>query len=358
MMKLDYSYGCLVYKIEKNEYKYLLIKQRNGSHIGFPKGHKLSLESNIDAAKREVFEETNISVSIFENTHHTIKYYPTYDIEKEVTYYLAKAQNEDIKIDENEIIYAFWASKEEVNSLLTYENDKEAFQKITRNNHKRPLLDIVMSILFILSVLTLVTITDLSSSKYAVKALFKLIILLVIPGIYLRTKGSIKQAFTVSKKTLLLSIGGGILIYGVTLGGYFIVRNYIDFSTIPNTLEQTLGITKNNFIWVALYIPIVNAFIEEFFFRYFLINRLRKFLKQSYSVSISAIVFALYHVAIIGSWQDPLITVGAVIGLFIVGLLFGFISSKEKSIIPTYIIHGAANLAINTAACIILGVFL
>ena len=52
------SCGAVVYRIINNEVRYLLITNRRSTHWGFPKGHIEKGETPLDAAKRELYEET------------------------------------------------------------------------------------------------------------------------------------------------------------------------------------------------------------------------------------------------------------------------------------------------------------
>jgi 8-oxo-dGTP pyrophosphatase MutT (NUDIX family) len=70
------SCGSVLYTVHKNIKKYLLIENISG-HIGFPKGHVESFETELETATREVFEETNLKVTLDDTFrsvyHHTLK---------------------------------------------------------------------------------------------------------------------------------------------------------------------------------------------------------------------------------------------------------------------------------------------
>ena len=353
----EQSCGSVVYKVIEGQYQFLLIKQKNSKHYGFPKGHVEADETKEETAKREVYEETGIQINLFSHVQTYVHYEPKKGVNKRVDYFLSEAINSDFTIQESEVEEILWVDKKDVIGLLTYENDQEVFLELTKNlerNNKKTLLSFGVLTLIILS---FVTLTDYFNWGYWYKASFKLILFIFIPYLYLKIyKLDFSSLFKVNKKEIYRFILYGIFIYVITLLGYFIVRNWIDFQNIPETLEKTLGITRENFIYVAIYIPVVNALIEEFFFRGFILKYFQRYFKSQTVILITATLFALYHVAIIAGWSSPLVIVLAIIGLFIVGILFGYIAHKKKSIIPTYILHFAANLAINTAALIILGI--
>ena len=66
-MKYEKSCGCIVF----NEKKQILLVHQNAGHWGMPKGHVENDETEIQTAKREVKEETNLDVE-FRNDRNNI----------------------------------------------------------------------------------------------------------------------------------------------------------------------------------------------------------------------------------------------------------------------------------------------
>ena len=103
--------------------KVLLVRQKKSGNIGFPKGHILHGESEIETAIRETKEETNIDIEICNKKRYSLSYIQNKNINKEVVYFLAKPRGDfKISIQESEIQDAFWVDKEKVREILTYEN--------------------------------------------------------------------------------------------------------------------------------------------------------------------------------------------------------------------------------------------
>lgn len=142
-----------------------------------------------------------------------------------------------------------------------------------------------------------------------------------------------------------LMLGAGI--YGVILLGYFLFRPWLDLNAIAGNLLNKEHVTRENFIWVALYISIVNSFLEELLFRGLGYLALRRTMPERKASVISAGLFALYHVSMLAGWFSPLLFVLCMAGLFAGGLIFNALDSRG-SILPAWLAHGAANLAINT----------
>ena len=90
-MKHEKSCGCIVMN-DKNE---VLLVLHNAGHWDLPKGHVELGETEVQTAKREVKEETNIDIEIDERFRYTTEYSPKEDVMKEVVYFLAKSVTND-----------------------------------------------------------------------------------------------------------------------------------------------------------------------------------------------------------------------------------------------------------------------
>lgn len=186
--------------------------------------------------------------------------------------------------------------------------------------------------------------------NYWVKSAIKFILFIIIPLVLNRNFKWIQfEAILVfQKKSRKNIIIGSLLIYSFIILFYILIGPLFNLSGVTVALEDGMAVNRDNFIFVALYIPIVNAFIEEFFFRGFLFFGLNKYIKRSFAYLISASLFSIYHVAIMANWFSIPLFLLLVFSLFIAGLLFNWINEKTGSIYASYFIHAASNLAINT----------
>lgn len=210
-----------------------------------------------------------------------------------------------------------------------------------------------------ISILVMTIIDGVINPGYLYKSSIKLIMFLLLPLIYIRYDKNIqiKDLFLVKRmKSLWLSVFLGIGVYVIILGAYLVLREFIDLSMIKDTLDKNLGVNKENFIWVALYISFINSLLEEFFFRGFIFLNLKKLAKSKQAYILSAFAFAIYHVAIMGSWFHPLIFLLAMAGLFVGGLIFNYLNESSSTIYGSWIVHMMANFAINTVGFIMFGI--
>lgn len=183
---------------------------------------------------------------------------------------------------------------------------------------------------------------------YAIKSAIKIVLFFVLPMIFAKEL-NLLSLFKFRKKSFKISLILGISLFVIILGAYFIAGSLFDLSAITTVLGKSMGVNSGNFIFVAIYIALINSLLEEFFFRGFIFLKL----PGKYSGIFSAVLFSLYHVAMMIGWFDILLFALVLIALFVAGVIFNAIDRKFNSIYPSYFIHMFANLAINTIGLIL-----
>ena len=190
---------------------------------------------------------------------------------------------------------------------------------------------------------------------YAIKSAIKIIMFLLIPivyGLFLK-EFNIKNLMKPDKKGLCIALSLGFVIYGVVLGAYWIFKDVFDFSALTGSLNETTGVNKSNFIWVAIYISFVNSLLEEFFFRGFSFITLKKLTSRRFAYVFSSMAFALYHIAMMIGWFGLPVILISLVGLFIGGMIFNRFDEKSENIYLSWLIHMFANFATNTIGFIL-----
>ena len=128
-MKQEKSCGCIII----NERKEVLLIHHNAGHWDFPKGHVEEGETEVDTAKREVKEETNIDVEVNEKYRYTLRYSPKEDIMKEVVYFLARNINDNSEAQIEEVSEVKWFKYNEAIEKVTYDNARELLIKLRKD---------------------------------------------------------------------------------------------------------------------------------------------------------------------------------------------------------------------------------
>ena len=193
---------------------------------------------------------------------------------------------------------------------------------------------------------------------YAIKSAIKIIMFLLIPivyGLFLK-EFNIKNLMKPDKKGLCIALCLGFVIYGVVLGAYWIFKDVFDFSALTGSLNETTGVNKSNFMWVAIYISFVNSLLEEFFFRGFSFITLKKLTSRRFAYVFSSMAFALYHIAMMIGWFGLPVILISLVGLFIGGMIFNRFDEKSENIYLSWLIHMFANFATNTIGFILFAV--
>ena len=194
---------------------------------------------------------------------------------------------------------------------------------------------------------------------YINKSLIKIVLFLLVPIIYTKFDNRIKFKdifYFPTIKSLIKPLLIGLAIYVGIVFVYFVLSRFIDLAAITKILNSDVGVEKDNFIKVALYISFINSFIEEFFFRGFIFLNLKNLASRKFAYVFSATAFSIYHVAIMGSWFSPALFIIAMLGLFVGGLIFNYLNEKSGNIYNSWLVHMMANLAINTVGLIMFGI--
>lgn len=188
------------------------------------------------------------------------------------------------------------------------------------------------------------------SPQYLVKSFIKIILFSIMPIIYSRydKKLNLSSLFKIkSKREIIVALLAGLAVFSFILGAYLIIGRFFDFSNITSSLSENIGVDKDNFILVSIYISFVNSLLEEFFFRGFAFLKLKEVSTRRFAYIFSSLAFALYHVAMMIGWFDISLFLLTIAGLFIGGLIFNYFNEKYKNIYVTWLIHMFANFAIN-----------
>ena len=222
-------------------------------------------------------------------------------------------------------------------------------------NHKK--IYIILSVLLFSLAVTFIdaVVHPPYFSKIPIKILFFLALPMLFFAFWREEWSEFKALFRFHKKGLLISLLLGIIIFGVILGGYFALRGVIDFSGVTSSLTSGMGITADNFVWVAIYISIMNSFLEEFFFRGFGFITLKKYVSVKFAYFFSPVLFAVYHVGMLVGMFHPAVLALLMFGLIVGGLIFNALNDKLGNIYPSWFVHMAANFAINTIGFILFG---
>lgn len=127
------SYGIIPCIQEDRKWKVFLIQHHRNLFWGFPKGHAEKGESPLEAAQRELFEETGLQVIKLLKEESFLEEYVYQEegslVEKKVFFYLAITSKE-FKLDHKEVIDGKWLSFEEAKKIISYKEGLELLARV------------------------------------------------------------------------------------------------------------------------------------------------------------------------------------------------------------------------------------
>jgi membrane protease YdiL (CAAX protease family) len=147
--------------------------------------------------------------------------------------------------------------------------------------------------------------------------------------------------------TNLRHLGVGLLV-GVVMS-LAVIAAYLGLGTAwidGDALRANLasgGIdTPGEFIALGVGLSIVNAFVEEVVWRWFVVERSAALLpreRAAWSVPIAAACFTLHHVFALAAHFGALVTVLGSLGVFVGGWIWSALYRRTGSIWPSYVSH-------------------
>lgn len=121
--------SCGAVVMSENDTKVLLIKNKRSAHWGFPKGHIEKGETQEETAIRETKEETGLDIDILDGFSCKSEYTIQGRVEKAVIIYLARTNNTEVTIQEEEIDEYVWVDFSSALKMLRFDNDKSILNK-------------------------------------------------------------------------------------------------------------------------------------------------------------------------------------------------------------------------------------
>ncbi len=130
---MEKSSGFIIYRKEKNDVFYLLLKypprEEGKEYWGFPKGHLENDEDLLEAAIRELEEETGIKKNEIDikKFKKWIKYFfkrESKNVFKIVVYFLAETKKESVELSSEHLDYK-WVNYAEAKEMISFSNTEK-----------------------------------------------------------------------------------------------------------------------------------------------------------------------------------------------------------------------------------------
>ncbi len=126
--KFEKTGGAVMFTEKDGERRYLLIKNESG-HIGFPKGHIDYGETELQTAKREVFEETGLDLVPLGDFRYEYSYFTREKTKKTGVFFIGHYDYREPEIQEDEILDDWLLPYEKAIELLNFPEDRVLLTK-------------------------------------------------------------------------------------------------------------------------------------------------------------------------------------------------------------------------------------
>lgn len=150
------------------------------------------------------------------------------------------------------------------------------------------------------------------------------------------------------QREIIAGISLGLLMFGAIMATYLLLgKQWIDLRDIRAKATE-VGITSLG-VYVAgfFYWSFINSAIEECIWRGFVYSQCRVLMNSMTAVVMSAIFFTLHHsIALYGYTNNWLVVGLGSLGVFVAGAIWSFCYRTYNSIVPGYISHILADIAI------------
>lgn len=131
-MRFEYSAGAFVYRKRASSIELLLLKRKRSDAYDLPKGHIEKGENAVQAAIREIKEETGLDATFlpfFQTSTHYIFSRKKTKISKSVKFFISRAQSNKVIISDEHKGYA-WCDIEKAAALLKYKDLTDILQLV------------------------------------------------------------------------------------------------------------------------------------------------------------------------------------------------------------------------------------
>lgn len=130
-IKHEKSCGAVIFKQGKNKRLYLTVKYNIGNNYwGLVKGHVEKGETELETARREIYEEVGLKeLTFIAGFRQEITYSPKPGVEKLVVFFLAEAHDDKVEYLWDEHHDHKWLSLKKIRAKLTHASDAKVVRK-------------------------------------------------------------------------------------------------------------------------------------------------------------------------------------------------------------------------------------
>lgn len=141
-------------------------------------------------------------------------------------------------------------------------------------------------------------------------------------------------------------------IWGLTIAAAILVAfrllayGQVDSSALHEIAKQNRFDRPAVYLAFAAYLTLVNSLLEEYVWRWFVQSRCAALLPARAAVALAALFFTLHHVIALRSYLPWGATMAASAGVFLGGILWGWMYQRYGSVWPGFVSHALVDVGI------------
>jgi membrane protease YdiL (CAAX protease family) len=210
----------------------------------------------------------------------------------------------------------------------------------------------ILTLLFLPSIVIFIGLNVLSDI-YLTFILFYGVVCILIPLFDWRFKSKIlfknyltEAGFIFFKKSLLPGIIVGLLFFIIICSFFYFFHEYLIYPDQTKIILRKWNFNLDHLYLLLFIIIFVNSILEEIYWRGFMILKLSYLKHRLFLVFVTAFFYALYHLITTTKLFDVSSGILFTVVVFSVGLFWGYIRLKYKSLYPSILSHLLADLGI------------
>jgi uncharacterized protein len=176
--------------------------------------------------------------------------------------------------------------------------------------------------------------------------------LILLPILWHRLVERQSLNLKLSQDGCLTGIVLGVLMFGIIFCSYWFVGRFLLNIADIRSRTQQMGMNIPLMVYgFGTFQTLVNSLIEEYVWRWFVLRHCQILWPQRWAILMSAGFFTIHHVFLLLAYCDNLwlVLVGSIV-VFIAGVLWAVCMRVYKSLLPSYLSHLAADLALQIAS--------
>ena len=139
----------------------------------------------------------------------------------------------------------------------------------------------------------------------------------------------------------------GIVISIMILALYFTIGRYLIDPKMIKDMAAKIGLDNpQTYIIGASYWILVNSVLEEYVWRWFVLEKCKMFFSVNNAILLSAFFFTIHHIIAMQIYLNSLVVSIASVGVFFGGVIWSWCYNKYRSIWPGYLSHAIVDLPI------------